>query len=95
MPESGFCLHVGERGKWSGGWNGAHSGMRPLRNARRRAADGGHAAFAAYRGCAFERSARFEKRSGRGREDTGPTGSPCSGAEPCVGHVADALVNTI
>ena len=40
MNESGFGLRVGERGKWSGGWNGAYSGMKPERNARRRAADG-------------------------------------------------------
>ena len=31
---------VGERGKWSGGRRGAHSGTKPEHNARRRAADG-------------------------------------------------------
>jgi hypothetical protein len=35
MSESGFGLSVGERGKWSGWWNGKYGGMKPERNTRR------------------------------------------------------------
>ena len=62
---------VGERGKLSGVWNGAHSGMKPERNDRRRAADGSLPRLRHSGQCPLVTSARFAKWNWCGREGDG------------------------
>ena len=66
---------VGERGKWSGRWNGAHSGMKLERNVPPQSRRRKPAAFAGGE-IPLVTSARFAKWNGLGRAGHGADRRP-------------------